>query len=292
MKYPIDLKVYRDKVDSSTDLYKLDRGIRYNNSYLIFPFNKYIHYAPEWIFSPVVDLQYFLALNNDGINITECFNQWLDEVTKRGFLENGYLIHRYYHPFYRLMPGWSSGMAQGLLLSCLLRVDTPSDGLMRAVINSLTSKPIASDTILGPYIEEYPHENNSMVLNGFLFGLIGLLEYLQNTRDSETRYIVKIKSLNYLETLIGSYLLYLSSPVNSMYDLQGRPADCHYHRLHLRQLEAVNILAKETLGISITEIYRAFKEQRIEENTKKVKFSIRKIFNLLCILRYKLEHEI
>ena len=287
--YPIDLINFKNRVAHSKDRYKLCGNLRYNNADLVFPFNKQLKYTPKWIFAPVVDLQYMLALNNEGLNITKVFSNWFNDLKQKGFYDNGLLLHNFYQPFYRLDPGWASGMAQGLLLSCILRCDRNevSDHDVEMVAKSMLSGPLVSDTQFGAFIEEYPHSNPNMVLNGFLFSLIGLFECLVCSHPDKYNAEIRIRSLEYLETFIAAHKFYLTSSFNSRYDIQGRLADEPYHLLHIEQLLAVNTLAEQIFGISINYIVDQFKRKPVQGDTLKKGITVRKFMNLYCILRFK-----
>ena len=266
----------------------LDGNLRYHNAFLVFPFNKYLKYTDQWVFAPVVDLQYMIALHNEGENITQTFMSWFCEVKHKGLYEDGLLLHKYYQPFYRLNPNWSSGMAQGLLLSCMIRCDCNEidEQDIQLVVNSLLSGELISDTRFGLFIEEYPHKNPNMVLNGFLFALIGLLEYI-SVRDSAKKDIfLRRRALEYLETFITSYRFYLASGFNSCYDIQGRVADKTYHLLHIKQLLAVNVLVESIYGISINYIIKQFKQKSIRTYEQSDLLTLRKINNFYHILKF------
>lgn len=88
---------------------------------------------------------------------------------------------------------WVSGMAQGQALSLLERVwrITGNGAFLRAGRKALASfsVPVAKGGVLRmwrgqPFYEEYPTtERPTLVLNGFLFALIGLHEFAEATGD-------------------------------------------------------------------------------------------------------------
>jgi len=88
---------------------------------------------------------------------------------------------------YGLAPGWRSGLAQGLAISALIRYyrDT-GDGRVLALISKLKAYMLMSEaeggvTVTSPegklWIEEFPSDPPSFVLNGFISAVFGLYEY-------------------------------------------------------------------------------------------------------------------
>jgi hypothetical protein len=92
---------------------------------------------------------------------------------------------------------WVSGMAQGQALSLLVRVwrITGDDAYLDAGRKALASfsVPVEEGGVLRvwrghPFYEEYPTtERPTLVLNGFLFALVGLHDYAAETGDAEAR---------------------------------------------------------------------------------------------------------
>lgn len=290
MLYPVDLSYFKSLVLTSPERFKLCGNLRYHNAFLVFPFNDKLKYTENWVFTPVVDLQYMIALYNEGVNITQTFKDWFHDVKRFGYYEKGFLLHKYYQPFYRLYPDWSSGMAQGLLLSCMMRCDPNEikEEDVDLVLNSMLSGPLISKSQFGLFVEEYPHKNPNMVLNGFLFALISLLEYIAYGRSFEGKNLLRMRTLEYLETFIAAHQFYLTPEFNSFYDIQGRLADKSYHLLHIEQLLAVNELAGLNYGISINYIIDQFRKKPVDACDRQKIITFRKVRNFYHIIRFKL----
>lgn len=93
-----------------------------------------------------------------------------------------------------LPAGWVSALAQGQALSLLVRAweITGDSGYLdagRAALGAF-SRPVEEGGVLRfwrghPFYEEYPTVGPSLVLNGFLFALVGLHEFAEATADAE-----------------------------------------------------------------------------------------------------------
>jgi len=294
MIYPIKLTKFSQKVQSRSDLYCRSGNLTFVNANLLFPLNKVFQYNAEWIYPPVVDLQLLLADYSVGNRDFESFENWLLEIQNGELItDDGYLVHNFHQPFYRIEGPWASGMAQGLLLSCLIRSSTNSSTRTRLIVDvldTLCKPPLKIETTFGPFVEEFPSKKYSMVLNGFLFSLVGMLEFLLVSEkyddiDDVKKLSLRSQALSYIETLVDTLPVFFSSSVNSYYDMQGRPADLSYHELHLEQLIAVNSLCEQVFEFSINHsAEHAFKQPTTNKMQGNV-ISLRKLKNFLFILK-------
>lgn len=88
----------------------------------------------------------------------------------------------------------------------------------------------------GLVLEEVPHPGYKAILNGWVFALFGLYDYLL-VEDNREAFHLTIRSLDALE----AYLPYYSAGYWSFYDLSGRLASPFYHLLHIAQLQALSL---------------------------------------------------
>ena len=158
--------------------------------------------------------------------------------------------HDYEAPKYGLSPGWRSGMTQGEAISVLLRahavsgedgyretasaafgpftVEAPAGGVVRTLDGALV-------------IEEYPTAQPTAVLNGWIFGLLGLHE-LSLVDDRAAVADVLGRTRAGLLALLARY----DVGWWSCYSLgrYGRPdlAKPFYQRLHVVLLDAVDMV--------------------------------------------------
>lgn len=158
-------------------------------------------------------------------------------------------LHDYPTEKYLLQPGWISGMTQGEAISVLLRahvltgeqrylttarqafepfrVDVRDGGVVRELDGSLV-------------IEEYPTETPTAVLNGWIFGLLGLHELALVLPDDEAVAATLARCRDGLLTLLPRY----DAGWWSRYSLRdhGRPdlAKPFYQRLAVVLLDALD----------------------------------------------------
>lgn len=88
----------------------------------------------------------------------------------------------------------------------------------------------------GIVLEEFPDEKYRAVLNGWIFALFGLYDYLLVEGDSEVFHLLS-KTLDALEAYLPSY----NAGYWSFYDLSGHLASPFYHMLHIAQLQALSL---------------------------------------------------
>lgn len=164
--------------------------------------------------------------------------------------------HDFAAPKYGLLPGWLSGMTQGEAISVLLRahalsgderyldvarrafelfrVDVADGGVVRELDGALV-------------IEEYPTESPTAVLNGWIFGFIGLheLSLVDDRREvAETRARVRAGLLRLLPRYdAGWWSRYSLAEYGGRADL----AKPFYQRLHVVLVDALHLIEPDPL---------------------------------------------
>jgi hypothetical protein len=162
---------------------------------------------------------------------------------------------------YRLDPPWLSAMAQGEGASLLARVHRETGDERFAEAARLALRPMSIHVAEGgvrraleggPFLEEYPTEPASHVLNGAIFAIWGYRDVAAGLDDRAAA--AEFESLaEALAGVLGRFDL----SYWSRYDLFPHPvpnvASPAYHLLHIRQLEAMERLrpderVREALG--------------------------------------------
>jgi heparosan-N-sulfate-glucuronate 5-epimerase len=227
-------------------------------------------------YNPTTVAQFALALFNDYLETgnkaskDEFFHQV--EYLKKSYIEIDFQTvgYAYHFQFYNIEPGWYSGIAQGQILSVLYRAyllekDPDLLDLMPKVKN-LMILPREQGGLLvhtpegGIWIEEYPTREPSLVLNGFVFSIIGFRDYLElfpEDKESAKLYQNFLESLN--ETIelydTGSWLLYDR--------LSSRPVKSHYIPIQSLQMEHLYEITKNP---DYLELSRKWSHYEIVEN--------------------------
>jgi hypothetical protein len=175
----------------------------------------------------------------------------LELQTAGGPLDGGWThLHPMPHTF-RLDPPWLSAMAQGEGASLLVRLHLASgeERFAEAARRALGPMrvPVAASGVLaelegGPFLEEYPTQPGSYVLNGALFAIWGLRDVAVGLRESDAG--AEFDRL--ADSLAGSIHRY-DLGFWSRYDLYphrvANVASGAYHLLHTNQLKAMQIVA-------------------------------------------------
>lgn len=147
---------------------------------------------------------------------------------------------------------WVSAMAQGQAMSLLTRVfrRTHDSRYLRAALRARLplQRPVSGGGLVATFrgmrvYEEYPTRRPSLVLNGFMFTLLGLHD-LNVTHPGRGTQALLDDGLASLAALLPLY----DRPVGSLYDLghltgarsRPRPAGARYHRKHVRLLAVLS----------------------------------------------------
>ena len=155
------------------------------------------------VYHPINIIQYALAhyhLWLDGVSESHdkymTCARWLEENAVP-YAGGRFLAWPYPFPlkWYGVPPGWISGMAQCQAVSVLARAYQSSgsektEQVLHGAINCLRYDTNEGGVIArmpdrGPFIEEVCHYPYLHILNGFLYSIFGLYEYLQLFRDEE-----------------------------------------------------------------------------------------------------------
>lgn len=179
-------------------------------------------------------------------------------VVRRLFLESVPFNARVYFPYRFDVIGavshstirapWYSAMAQGEVLSLLVALaEVTGDPLYRsqadAVFQSLRPRVASGVPNTSPWVsyvnvygdlwaEEYAIKRPQHVLNGYLFALFGVSDYLVLTRNSEARRVYR----GLVATVRRYVHLYRRSGAPSVYDLVSGYQSKNYHSVHIWQL--------------------------------------------------------
>jgi len=184
----------------------------------------------------------------------------LDRQVPDGAHEGGWIHQWPMTHTYKLDPPWMSAMAQGEGASLLLRVHaaTGEDRFAEAALKALRLLSVSTGAGglriplgSGFFLEEYPTEPPSMVLNGGIFALWGYRDAAVALGDAEAEreFETGVDSLaaNIMRWDTGGW---------TRYDLFPHPvtniASSFYHLLHINQLRAMQVIApRPELGAAV-----------------------------------------
>lgn len=203
----------------------------------------------------------------------------------RGGRDDGGWPHNFSIHTYRLVPPWLSAMAQGEGASLLTRLflETDEEQFADAAVRALRPLSVSTEdggvqTRLadGPFLEEYPTNPPSFVLNGAFFSLWGCYDVWVGMSDSAVGRMFE----DHLTTLCQNLYRWDTS-YWSRYDLYPHPvvnvASSAYHLLHRSQLRAMNLIApRSELADTLArfERYAASRPERTRAHAQKVLFRL------------------
>lgn len=228
-------------------------------------------------YHPVVICQYAMGLFDQF-----AVNSYTDNNIKEKFLvQANWLINNavlkgdgayWYFDFpdrrYGIKEPWISAMAQGEAISVLCRaykitgnslyLNTAKSALLpfyRYVSNGGVRKNFKEVLLF----EEYPADEITGVLNGFIFSLFGIYDLALTLQDGEA-----LKLFSEGITNLKLLLKYYDLGYWTRYDLfrfpLKNPASYTYHMLHVEQLKALYILTGENIFKEYSEKWRGYEK--------------------------------
>jgi len=211
----------------------------------------YVDKKYGWQYHPVAIAQYGLHFLTNFAREGRVRDQFVARSMAEWLVENqeewqngiGAWVYHYDLPFYGPRAPWISGMAQGEAISLLLRMSLLGDrktyeAAARRAVRAFVY-PVAGGGVVqtfpdgAPAFEEYPTSPASLVLNGFLFALLGLRDYALYFADTPSQKLFDLcvaglkKNLPRYDT--GYWTLYDLHP-------SRRLASAKYLRIHVQLL--------------------------------------------------------
>ncbi len=180
------------------------------------------------------------------------------------------------NPTSGLYPGWPSAMAQGRGLNILLRgwqvfgVDKYREQAEKAL--GCYQVPVKDGGVLsswngGPFFEEFPSENAAHELNGMIFAMWGLWDYIRSCPNPKMALDLWNMGVDTLCSALPDYDLGYWSAYDLLHK-EGRRqfpnvATMHYHWIHIRQLEVMErITSRKEFSITAKR-WRSYAQSRL-----------------------------
>ncbi len=193
------------------------------------------------------------------------------EIQERGGSRDGGWLHRAPMPHtFRLDPPWLSAMAQGEGASLLTRLhlQTGEERYAEAALRALKTMelPVAAGGTLAefegqPFLEEYPTEIPSCVLNGTIFAIWGLHDVGRGLGDAAA-----MDSFERTTTALAALISRFDAGYWSRYDLyphlKPNIASPAYHLLHIRQLTALDRLSPRPQFQPVIDRFEAYRDSK------------------------------
>ena len=213
--------------------------------------------------------------------------EYLLELQERGGDHDGaWLHHTHMRHTFRVRVPWVSAMAQGEGASLLVRVHAATgenafaDAAQRALrpmAKPLTEGGVRADLGGGFFLEEYPTDPPSHVLNGGIFALWGYYDVAVALDDAEARGEFERGVDSLVENIprwdTGDW---------SRYDLMPRRvvnvASSFYHALHINQLRAMQRIAPRPRFQATAERFERYRDSRAHRTRA---FARKAVFRIL-----------
>ena len=235
--------------------------------------------AQGYFYNVITISQYALALHDEIAKrgatpeLREKFQAQMDAIVANVEAEGewaGFFRAGWNNPKYaELRAPWVSALAQGNGISALLRGyawngDARLLECATAMFEALERPMSAGGATMTDenghfWLEEYPMNPPSHVLNGFIFALWGVLDYARATGNSRAWQWWDAGG----ETLRARLKDY-DCGFWSVYDLSHRELANHYYQnnIHIPQLEAMGILTGENFYTHYAQRWRRFSQSR------------------------------
>lgn len=199
-------------------------------------------------FLKFVDWYYYHASIDDELGA-----RWLTEVPL---------------PQYNNPGPWQSSFSQSRAISVLLRgyqmtkeqkyADLAEDALLSFTI-SVGRGGVTSFTEKGPFYEEYTAKEPTLVLNGMIFSLFGIMDFIRVFPENNRAKKIYDNGISTLINILPEFDLGFWSRYNlckAAWYPQIDPATVGYQRLHINQLEVLYQFSKIETFKTFAEIFK------------------------------------
>jgi hypothetical protein len=233
---------------------------------------------------PISIGQYALAIFHTYLKSNDSKDKERFLIIADWFVDNqddqGYWTAQVQEKKYNLEIGWVSSMAQGRVLSVLLRAYQITNN-KKYYKSALQGLETFSDTskFLNYYknnifYEEYPSKPGSFVLNGMIFALWGLYDFIRLDGNANARKYFD-EGISSLKNMISQYDI----GDWSCYDLRQEtwnkkylnPCTVHYQYIHINQLYVLYHLTEENIFLDYS-----YKWKKYDNLLNRIKMYVKK----------------
>jgi heparosan-N-sulfate-glucuronate 5-epimerase len=216
--------------------------------------------------------RYVAGEGEDWLSAASGAAEWLLDRQESGGPAQGAWLHHFIYPHtYVLRPPWVSAMAQGEGASLFVRIHRETSDERFAEAAQRAMRPLERTAQAGGamarldqgiFLEEYPTDPPSCVLNGGIFAIWGCLDVADSLGDASAKGLLDA-SVETLAAMIDRY----DTGYWSLYDLFPHPvtnvASPAYHRLHTEQLKAMAQLTGRSEFASAASRFEGYLQRRV-----------------------------
>jgi hypothetical protein len=198
-------------------------------------------------------------------------NHLLETQERDGRASGGWLEPQAYGHTYVVRPPWLSAMAQGQCASLLVRMyaETHVDAFADVARRALQPMMVTSDrggvqSALdgGMFLEEYPTNPPSFVLNGGIFALWGAYDVATALGDDSARRIFS-ETVETLDENLSRWDIGFWSRYDLFPHRLPSVASYFYHFLHIHQLRALSLLEPERRFGAVADRFASYAASRV-----------------------------
>jgi len=242
-----------------------DKGLDYWNTFVRGPDEKRVLLCYDWSRFPPKKSSLPKSCQDGQRMFLNCAD-WLREHVQH---RNGYCIWEYAYPsFYDTQAGWKSSHAQAESMRLLLRAYevTKNERYLSVAEHALPPFriPLEKGGLCLKVAEDAwwylkfadKRSKKVKVLNGMMFTLLGIYEF------SERRTTFAAELFRKGTGALKQYLSCFDSGSWSYYDIFGKPASIHYHKIHIKQLQLLYNYTQEAEFKAYAERFGEYLESR------------------------------
>jgi heparosan-N-sulfate-glucuronate 5-epimerase len=223
--------------------------------------------------------KYFSGAGGAYLDQAQSVCRWmLNNVLPQGCFDNGWRDLNPVCDYYSN----NSAMCQGLAISFAVRVvryeladpdtcrrlDSLVEPMKTNMLAPVDQEGTALRTDEGLFLLEFCGKDDNVVLNGWIYGVFGLIDYLEDRQDLQASAFLK-ETLSTMAAVLPRYRL----PNGwSHYDSRGRVSSPFYHSLHIALLDALYRLTKESAFHDYEQAFR-----RANGTVTRCRYTLRKM---------------
>ncbi len=203
---------------------------------------------------------YSVSNSQDDLRKAVHMAEWLVENQK-----DGIWFISFPNNFYNIPAPWPNAMAQGQAIGLLSRIGvlqkkknfiTIAKSALHPFTKISAEGGVLAKTEFGDFYEEYPSAPPSLVLNGFIFSLLGLYDLWQHHRIDKAGQLYK-NGVSCLSRIIDKY----DTGYWTRYDLfpMKRLASQEYHELHIILTRAMGRLHREEKFVALARRWQKYR---------------------------------
>ncbi|GAB4367976.1 MAG: hypothetical protein Kow0042_08940 [Calditrichia bacterium] len=173
-------------------------------------------------------------------------------------------------PAYRIQRPWKSAFSQARGINILLRAYQLTEKkefrkvARRALIPftySVAEGGVTTFTEFGPFYEEYPADVAVLVLNGHIFSLCGIYDFIRVEPQDELARQIFERGVNTLENILPQYDMGFWSKYSlcqADFHPEVDPSTIGYHHLHIIQLQLMHRLTGRAIFKETAERWKSY----------------------------------